>query len=227
MPMNILGISGSPIKDGNVEAFLKRILDSVSSNPEVSIDRVSLAKIKIEDCKHCNYCIKNQTKGNYCAVKDDAQPVLEKVESSDILVLATPVYFMRTSARMAAFIDRLRLFVFGNLTKGRLRNKIGVSAAVSWARHGGLETTHLTHIMAFLALEMIPVSVHEAPSILGASAVSSPHGSGIFDKDVWIGIEKDEVGLRSAGEIMNRALQLAILIKGGGGDKRKNILENR
>ena len=35
-------------------------------------------------------------------------------ETADILVLASPVYFMRTSARMAAMIDRFRVFVFGN-----------------------------------------------------------------------------------------------------------------
>jgi len=124
MEIKVLGISGSPIKDGNVETFLSKILESVSSKPGVSTEMASLAKLDIRDCQHCNYCIRNQTKRKYCSIKDDAQPLLEKVESSDILVLATPVYFMRTSGRMAAFIDRLRMFMFGNLTKGRLRSKL-------------------------------------------------------------------------------------------------------
>jgi len=122
---------------------------------------------------------------------------------------------MRTSARMAAFVDRLRLFMFGNLTRGRLKNKIGVSAAVSWVRHGGLETTHLSHIIAFLVLEMIPVSVHNSVSVLGASAVSSLHSSGKFKETIRIGIEKDEIGLQSGKVIMKRALELAALIKRG------------
>jgi len=127
-------------------------------------------------------------------------------------VLVTPVYFMRTSALMANFIDRLRLFMWGNLTKRRLRNKIGVSAAVSFVRHGGVEATHLSHIMAFLALEMIPVSSHYSASLLGAGAVSRPGGSGVWDPD-RVGIEQDEVGLSTIKPIMNRALDLAAIIK--------------
>lgn len=221
MEIKVLGISGSPIKDGNVETFLSKILESVSSKPGVSTEMASLAKLDIRDCQHCNYCIRNQTKRKYCSIKDDAQPLLEKVESSDILVLATPVYFMRTSGRMAAFIDRLRMFMFGNLTKGRLRNKIGISAAVSWLRHGGVETTHLSHIMAFLALEMIPISAHNSVSFLGASAVSSENGSGEFDPDIRIGIEKDKIGLQSIRAIMNRALELTAIIKNKEGIDRK------
>lgn len=214
MEVKVLGVSGSPISGGNVETFLARILESISSRPGVSTEMVSLAKLTIKDCQHCNYCNRNQTGGKYCAIEDGAQPLFEKVESSDVLVLATPVYFMRTSARMAAFIDRLRLFIFGNLTKGRLTNKIGVSAAVSWARHGGVETTHLSHIMTFLTLEMIPVSSHDSVSLLGAAAVASPKGSGKFDPP-RMGIEKDEVGLQSLRPIMNRALELAAIVKKG------------
>ena len=108
---------------------------------------VHLSGLKIQDCIHCNFCLTKQTPGKYCSLKDDAQAVFEKAEAADIIVLASPVYFMRTSARMAALIDRFRVFVFGNLTAGRMKNKIGVSMAVSWLRQGGIETTHLTHIL--------------------------------------------------------------------------------
>ena len=65
-------------------------------------------------------------------------------------MLAGPVYFMRSSARMAALLDRFRVFVFGNLAGGKMKNKIGVSMAVSWLRQGGLELAHLSHITIFL-----------------------------------------------------------------------------
>ena len=123
-------------------------------------------------------------------------------------MLASPVYFMRTSARMAAMIDRFRIFVFGNLTAGRMKNKIGVSLAVSWLRQGGIETTHLAHILAFLTLEMIPASVHQGISPLGASAHARSMGSGDFDIQRMSGIESDVSGLQSARFIMRRALEL-------------------
>jgi multimeric flavodoxin WrbA len=175
----------------------------------IEYDIVHLSGLKIRDCLHCNFCLTRQTPGKYCAIKDDAQPIFEKAEAADIIVLASPVYFMRSSARMAAIIDRFRVFVFGNLTAGRTKNKIGVSMAVSWLRQGGIETTHLTHILAFLTMEMIPASVHKGVSPLGASAYASPGGSGDFDPQVTLGIENDEAGLQSARLIMRRALELA------------------
>jgi multimeric flavodoxin WrbA len=212
MTYKILGISSSPIKKGNVETFLNRAMEGLPAK-EIEHDIAHLSRLKIWDCNHCNYCLTRQISGKYCSIKDDAQAVLEKVEAADIIVLASPVYFMRASARMATLIDRFRVFVFGNLTAGRLKNKIGVSMAVSWLRQGGIELTHLSHITTFLGLEMIPASIHKGVSPLGASAYASPQGSGDFDPRVTLGIENDEMGLQSARLIMRRAIQLVKLMK--------------
>lgn len=219
MKLSILGISGSPVKEGNVELLLKNMIDSVQE-ADISADIVHLSKTDIQECRHCNFCIKKQTPGRYCAIQDGAQEIFQKAEAADIIVLASPVYFMRTSAKMAAMIDRMRVFVFGNIAGGRLRNKIGVSAAVAWARHGGLETTHLTHLYFFMTTEMLPVSVHHCISPLGASAVASADGMGLFDRDVRHGVAKDAAGLHSATAMMKRAVELARLIRKGGGENR-------
>ena len=157
MKYKILGISGSPVKKGNVESFLQKMMDSIPDK-NFSSEMASLAQVQIKECTHCNFCLSKQKPGRYCSLNDDAQVVFEKIEAADIIIFASPVYFMRTSAKMAAFIDRLRVFIFGNLVKERLRNKIGVSGTVSWLRHGGVETTHLTNLYAFMTLEMIPVN---------------------------------------------------------------------
>ena len=211
MTYKILGISGSPVKKGNVETFLNRAMEGLPAK-DIEYDIVHLSGLKIRDCLHCNFCLAKQAQGKYCSINDDAQAVFEKVEAANIIVLASPVYFMRTSARMAAMIDRFRVFVFGNLTAGRMKNKIGASMAVSWLRQGGSEFTHLSHITTFLTLEMIPASVHKGVSPLGASAYASPGGSGDFDPQVTLGIENDEPGLQSARLIMRRALELAKLM---------------
>ncbi len=211
MALHVLGISGSPVKKGNVETFLNLALEGLPPK-EIKREVIHLSGLKIQDCIHCNFCLTKQMPGKYCSLKDDAQVVFEKAEASDILVLASPVYFMRSSARMAALLDRFRVFVFGNLTGGKMKNKIGVSMAVSWLRNGGLETTHLAHILEFLTLEMIPASVHQGISPLGASACASSYGSGKFDPNVKLGIENDEAGLQSAKLILRRAVELARLV---------------
>jgi multimeric flavodoxin WrbA len=212
MQYRVLGISGSPVKKGNVETFIRKMMESVQDK-DLHVEIVNLSELDVRDCIQCNYCLSKQKPGKYCSLKDDAQEIFEKAELADIIILASPVYFMRTSARMAALIDRLRVFMYGNLAKGRLKNKIGVSAAVSWLRNGGLETTHLSHLYAFMTLEMIPVSAHTGISTLGASAVASIRGSGNFDPSIRLGISEDDLGLESARAMMERAVELVKLIK--------------
>ncbi|TAL34030.1 MAG: flavodoxin family protein [Spirochaetes bacterium] len=216
MEVRIVAVSGSPVKKGNVNAYLDH-LRAEAEKAGALFEAVRLAELEIRDCVHCNFCLRKQAPGRYCSIKDDAQPVFEMLEAADVILLSSPVYFMRTSGMMASFIDRLRVFVFGNLAGGKLKNKVGLSAAVAWARHGGLETTHLSHIYAFLTLEMIPVSVHHCVSPLGASGVASRDGSGLFDREVRLGVEQDAAGLHAASAMIARALELAAIMKKGAG----------
>jgi multimeric flavodoxin WrbA len=214
MDISVLGVSGSPVKNGNVETFMRSMLDEAGRRG-ASVDAAYLSRLEVRDCVHCNFCLRKQEPGRYCSIRDDAQALFEKAERADILLLASPVYFMRTSGRMASFLDRMRVFVFGNLARGRMRDKVGVSAAVAWARHGGFETAHLSHLYAFLTLEMIPASAHDSISPLGASAVASESGAGSFDPDVRLGAERDLAGIESGLAIVARAMELAAVMKRG------------
>ena len=211
MAYKILGISGSPVTDGNLDTFLASIME-MAVEKGMEAETVSLSKIEIKNCIHCNFCLVKQKVGKYCSLEDDAQPIFEKMEAADIIVLASPVYFMRTSGMMATFIDRLRVFIFGKIAGGKLRNKIGISAGVSWLRHGGMETTHLSHLYAFMTLDMIPATIHSSISPMGASAVASRHGEGEFDPSVRIGILEDQAGLDSGKALVSRALELVSVI---------------
>lgn len=212
MAYKIIGISASPITSGNTDTFLSGIMNEAEQNG-CETEIVHLAELEIKNCLHCNFCINKQKVGKYCSIKDDAHLVYEKLEQADIIVLASPVYFMRTSGMMATFIDRLRVFIFGNVAGGKLRNKIGISAGVSWNRNGGLETTHLTHLFAFFTLDMIPATTHSSISPLGASAVSSRHGEGTFEPSIRIGVNEDDTGITSGKQLFARALELAELTK--------------
>ena len=170
---------------------------------------VKLSGMVIKEFIHCISCIGKQKEHKYCMLNDDAQSVFEMAQDANILLFASPVYHMRTNARMAALLDRMRVFIFGNISSGKLKNKIGISAAVAWKRHGGLETTHLSHIYAFFNFDMIPVGCHHSISPLGASVVSSRNGHGVFEKDVKLGILEDNAGLKSAEMIIKRAVEVS------------------
>lgn len=204
----ILGISSSPIKNGNTETLLDHMM-AAANGLGCDIKSVKLSGIDIKECIHCNACIGKQKEHQYCMLEDDAQPVFELAEKSDILLFASPVYHMRTNARMAALLDRMRVFIFGNISGGKLKNKVGISSAVAWKRHGGFETTHLSHMYAFFNFDMLPVGCHQSISPLGASVVSSRQGEGIFNKEVKRGILEDKAGLKSAEMIIKRAVQVS------------------
>jgi len=212
MSGRVLGISGSPVKDGNTDAFLDHLL-SVAEEHGFDTESVKLSKLGLRDCIQCNFCMVKQKQDRYCSLDDEGQLLFEKVENADILILSSPVYIMRQSGYMESFLDRLRLFIFGNVTAGRLRNKIGVSAAVAWLRHGGLETTHQSHFYGFYTLDMIPATAHACISPMGASAVASLGGGGEFKKEIRLGVKLDEPGLQSGRVIMKRAFELHQLMK--------------
>lgn len=204
----ILGISSSPVKKGNTETLLDHMMKT-AKDMGCDTKSVKLAGRDIKECIHCNSCIGKQKEYQYCILDDDAQPIFEMAQDADILLFASPVYHMRTNARMAALLDRMRVFIFGNISGGKLKNKVGISAAVAWKRHGGFETTHLSHMYAFFNFDMIPVGCHHSISPLGASVVSSRHGHGIFEKNVKLGILEDKAGLKSAEMIIKRAVEVS------------------
>jgi multimeric flavodoxin WrbA len=57
--IKILGIAGSPVKEGNTEALLKEALTVTSSDPGIQTEVLHLSGLKIDGCTHCNWCIKN------------------------------------------------------------------------------------------------------------------------------------------------------------------------
>ena len=71
MEIKILGICGSPIKNGNTEAFLLESLRSADQLQGVTTELVSLAGKNINDCSHCNWCLTMQENGRPCAQNDD------------------------------------------------------------------------------------------------------------------------------------------------------------
>jgi len=72
---------------------------------EVDFEYVFLSDYHLEFCRGCKLCFVRGEE--YCPLKDDRDVLLEKIESSDGIILATPNYAFQVSARMKNFLDRL------------------------------------------------------------------------------------------------------------------------
>lgn len=97
----VLILSGSPRKNGNsdilCDEFARGALEAGHK-----VEKIRVAEKKIGYCRACYAC-----RGTgVCAIKDDMAEILQKMIDSDVLVLASPVYFYSIDAQLKAVIDR-------------------------------------------------------------------------------------------------------------------------
>jgi multimeric flavodoxin WrbA len=206
--IRILAIAGSPVKGGNTEALLKESLSVISSDSEVQSEIFNLSSLQIAGCQHCNWCLKSQTPEKFCTLSDGMDEIYPALVRADAVILATPVHIGRISGTMADMIDRMRVFVYGNVHRGRLKDKVGGALVVAFLRHGGLEMTLGILNGTFALFNMIPVG-------RGGLVLSSLDGKGKVSRGVRHMALEDSFGLASAKEVIQRAVDLAKIIQAG------------
>ena len=206
--IRILGLAGSPVREGNTEALLETALRRVSNDPGVQTRTINLSGLDIARCSHCNWCIKNQTAEKFCAISDGMDVIYPAVAESEVLILATPVHIGRMSGLMADMIDRLRVFVYGNFHRGKLKDKIGAALVVAFLRHGGLEATLNLLNSTFCLFNMISVGK-------GGLVLTSLDGKGKVTRGVRHMALEDEFGVATAEEVVARAVELARIVQAG------------
>lgn len=221
MPINILGICGSPVKGGNTEVFLSEALKAAEGLGDVSTESVRLIEKRIGDCRHCNWCLSKQDEGSFCCIKDDMLDLYPKIVEADALLIATPTYAGRLSGYSAVFMDRWRALVLGKRYRGVLRNKVGGAMTVSWFRNAGAETALLSVVSAYLMWGMLVASPGEGGCQFGAVGLSSDGGSGRFVPEEKLGVLKDKLGMASARALAKRTVELTRLMKAGQEAQRK------
>lgn len=129
--MKVVGINGSPRKDGNTHDLINKVLDVLQSEG-IETEFVQLGGKNIKGCTACYKCFEKKDKR--CAVKNDiCNEVIEKMIEADGIVLGSPTYFTNVSAELKALIDRSGLVAVAN--GGLFRHKVG--AAVVAVRRGG------------------------------------------------------------------------------------------
>lgn len=113
--MKIMGFNGSNRKNWNTYKLLENALAGASSQG-AETELVNLYDINYKGCYSCFNCkVRNGKNYGRCAMHDDLEPFLKKIESVDALVLASPIYFRNVSGEMRSFLERL-IFPFVTYT---------------------------------------------------------------------------------------------------------------
>jgi multimeric flavodoxin WrbA len=153
--LQVLGVCGSPRRDGNTELLLKELLRG-TKDAGAQTEEILLRDLKIAPCLEIYACKKD----GRCPIPDDMQPLYTKLAEVDVLVLASPIFFYAVSAHTKAFIDRCqamwarKYLLRQPIAPGKLRRR-GVFLSVGGSKGSRLfEGALLTAKYFFDALDM-------------------------------------------------------------------------
>lgn len=188
--IHILGIVGSPRKQGNTELFVSEALKAAEGNG-VETELVRLAGKEVKPCDACLSCRKT----GECRVEDDFKFIFEKMVRADGIILATPVYFGSATPQIKALIDRTGYL---SIAKGRVfENKVGGAMVV--ARRAGQNFAFAQLLFFFL---------HQGMIVPGSTYWNIAFGREKGE------VSSDEEGLRTARNFGKKFVWLIKRIKG-------------
>lgn len=113
--MKFYAINGSPRKNYNTAKLLQKTLEGAQSeNPDIETEIINLYDLQFTGCTSCFAC-KRLDGVNYgkCGTQDELTPILEKLATSDAIILGSPIYFGNITGEMKSFLER---FIFPYLT---------------------------------------------------------------------------------------------------------------
>ena len=115
--MNVLILNGSARGQKGVTGRLIRSFVEGLTDGAAGVVVVDTASLNVSPCTACLSCM--HKKLGECVIKDDMEDLYKEMKSTDILVLATPVYVDNMSAQLKKVMDRTICSMQGFLTKDR------------------------------------------------------------------------------------------------------------
>lgn len=147
MGKSIVILNGSPRRNGNTTAMVNEFMRGAKENG-YRLTEFFLDSMNINGCKGCFGG--HSSRECPCVQKDDMQQIYSAVKSSDVIVLATPLYYWNMSGQIRIAIDRLFALEEGdgNLLRGHNRSSVLLMAAEG----NGFEDvlTYYDHLMKHL-----------------------------------------------------------------------------
>jgi multimeric flavodoxin WrbA len=133
--MKIVGIVGSPRKNGNTEILMNEVL-KVAREAGFETQMFLMSEKKVAPCDACGTCFEVGD----CVVQDDMQELYAMLEQADGVVFGSPVYFGSVSAQTKAIMDRM----FALMRRRALKDKVA-GALVVTRRVGAINARSLLY----------------------------------------------------------------------------------
>ena len=101
MAKKVLILSASPRRNGNSEMLCRQFKKGAEACCN-SVEMISLYEKNIGFCRACYACFQS----GKCVIRDDMTEILAKMQDSDVIVVATPTYFLTMNGMLKTTIDR-------------------------------------------------------------------------------------------------------------------------
>lgn len=128
----VLALMGSPRKGKNTDILLGYLLDGLDKE-EYKIEKIDLIDKKINFCTGCDYCGHVEA----CVEKDDMNYIYEGFDTSDIIILAAPIYFNSINGLTKNMVDRCQRYYSLKYSLGKkyrnTEDRLGIFLAVGGA----------------------------------------------------------------------------------------------
>ena len=187
--MKVVGINGSPRKDGNTAILIRTVFAELNEQG-IETELIQLSGQTVKGCIACWKCM--ELKNQRCVITDDFfNECLAKMVAADGIILGSPVYSAGVTSQMKALIDRASIVLAAN--QGLLRHKVG--AAVTAVRRGG----------AISAFDTMTHFLHSKEMFL----VGSTYWNMVYGRDVGE-VEQDREGMAN---MKNLGQNMAWLLK--------------
>jgi multimeric flavodoxin WrbA len=131
----IVGLNGSPNRNGNTKFLINTVLNKVKELGAETI--VYDVQELLNSAKH-NFCVVCSSPCSGICYKDTKlEEAFEVMKKADGIILGSPSYFGTVSGQMKAFFDKTRKL----RGEKALYNKVGAGITVGASKYGGQETT--------------------------------------------------------------------------------------
>jgi len=224
--VKLLGISGSPRKNGNTSTMVQYCLEWAEKMGYVETEYLSLADNKLYPCNGCMRCIGPNAPDApyqcYAYPDDDIKFIIPKVAECDGLLLGFPVYVGQVPSLFRMFHEKCAVFGPHSCTAYATAMRYKALGVISQGSmlYGGQETTFYSVAETAIHWGMLATAAwptREAPMPMSSwtgGKLSTIDARAILGKNAWRESETTTIppiqGIRNERTLKNMGRWLAV-----------------
>ena len=216
--ISVLGICGSPRKNGNSQFLLDEAINAAveAYGDKIAVEKYSISGKKYSPCLSCFKCVDEKNLGK-CIINDDFQELRDLWLLADVIIYSVPVYHLSVPGQLKCFIDRLGNTINRPYAPASPRF-LKVVGAISQGTHfcSGQELTINFLIQHAILKNCIPVSGDGWQSYLGACGWTACRREKDALSESFYREDNDSIiAVHASRSLAKRAVELGLIIRTG------------